>query len=172
MNDTREARRAGARAMTAERLTRVKRARAGDLAAFDLLAAEAVDGLYRVARLVLRATDIAEDAVQETLVRCWRDLPALRDPDRFDAWLRRLLTRAITDEFRRGRRARASITLLRIEPATPDASESGWLAGRASAPTAGAPGGVPAPTRGIVPRGSGPAGIDRSAERSAGSRPS
>ena len=33
---------------------------------------------YSVARLILRDTDRAEDATQETLVRCWRDLPTLR----------------------------------------------------------------------------------------------
>ena len=109
--------------MSADRTERVIRARAGDRAAFDLLAAGVVDDLYRIARLVLRDTDVAEDAVQEALVRCWRDLPSLRDPDRFDAWLRRLLMRAITDEFRRGRRARAAITLLRLEPAVPDGAE-------------------------------------------------
>lgn len=109
--------------MTAELIERVTLARAGDRDAFDVVAAEVVDGLYRVARLVLRDADAAEDAVQETLVRCWRDLPALRDPTKFEAWLRRLLMRAITDEFRRHRHARAAITLLRLEPATADASE-------------------------------------------------
>jgi RNA polymerase sigma-70 factor (ECF subfamily) len=102
---------------------RVVRARAGDRAAFDLLAAGVVDDLYRIARLVLRDADVAEDAVQEALVRCWRDLPALRDPTRFAGWLRRLLMNAITDEFRRGRRARAAITLLRLEPAIPDGTD-------------------------------------------------
>src|SRR5690349_11107603 len=109
--------------MSADLTEHVLRARAGDRAAFDLLAAGVVDGLYRIARLVLRDADVAEDAVQETLVRCWRDLPALRDPEKFEPWLRRLLMRAITDEFRRGRRARAAITLLRLEPAIPDGSD-------------------------------------------------
>ncbi len=88
-----------------------------------MLATTVVDRLYAVARLVLRDSDRAEDAVQETLVRCWRDLPALRDVEKFDAWLRRLLMRAITDEFRRARSHRASIAVLRIEPSMRDASE-------------------------------------------------
>ena len=100
----------------------VAKARSGDRQAFDLLAATHVDRLYAVARLVLRDADRAEDAVQETLVRCWRDLPSLREVAKFDAWLRRLLMRAITDEFRRGRSHRASIAVLRIEPSTRDAS--------------------------------------------------
>ena len=34
----------------------------------------------------------------------WRDLPGLRDPDRFDAWLRRLLVRSCIAEAQRERR--------------------------------------------------------------------
>jgi RNA polymerase sigma-70 factor (ECF subfamily) len=101
----------------------VIRAKRGDREAFDLIAGAVVDDLYRVARLVLRDTDAAEDAVQETLVRAWRDLPSLRDPRRFQPWIRRVLMRAITDEFRSGRRQRAAVTLLRLEPSQPDASD-------------------------------------------------
>ena len=101
----------------------VLRARAGDRDAFDDLAMRVVDRLYRVARLILRDTERAEDAVQEALVRCWRDLPSLRDVDRFDAWLNRLLMRAINDEFRARTRARSAVTLLRLEPSTHDSSE-------------------------------------------------
>ena len=66
----------------------VARAKGGDREAFDLLAAAIVDRLYAIARLILRDADRAEDAVQEALVHCWRDLPSLRDPDRFEAWAR------------------------------------------------------------------------------------
>lgn len=110
--------------MSNQQAALVSRARSGDREAFDVLAGAVVDRLYAVARLVLRDADRAEDAVQETLVRCWRDLPTLRDPARFDAWVRRLLMRAITDEFRRDRRHRASIVLLRNEPSTADASSA------------------------------------------------
>lgn len=108
--------------MDASQAALVTRARSGQREAFDVLAASVVDRLYAVARLVLRDADRAEDAVQETLVRCWRDLPALRDVTRFDAWLRRLLMRAITDEFRRDRSHRAKIAVLQIEPSVADAS--------------------------------------------------
>jgi RNA polymerase sigma-70 factor, ECF subfamily len=107
-----------------EQAALVGAARSGDREAFDLLAATFVDRLYAIARLVLRDSDRAEDAVQEALVRCWRDLPALREPDRFDPWIRRLLMRAITDEFRRERRHRGSVVLLRLEPSTADASSA------------------------------------------------
>jgi RNA polymerase sigma-70 factor (ECF subfamily) len=98
-------------------------AKGGDRDAFDHLAMRVVDRLYRVARLLLRDTEQAEDAVQETLVRCWRDLPSLRDPSRFDAWVNRLLMRAINDEFRSAKRARSAVTLLRLEPSARDQSD-------------------------------------------------
>ena len=66
------------------------RASAGDHAAFSELAASASGGLYRVAYLILRDTEDANDAVQNALFAAWRDIRGLRDPDRFDAWLRRL----------------------------------------------------------------------------------
>lgn len=100
----------------------VQRARSGDRDAFDVLMAALIDHLYRIARLILRDVDSAEDAVQEALVRCWRDLPTLRDPDRFDAWLNRLLLNAITDEARaRSRRRRAvNVMVLYREPTQVD----------------------------------------------------
>ena len=76
----------------------VERAQRGDHEAFDALAAGAVHRLYAVARRILRDPYAAEDAVQDTLVRAWRDLPALRDRDRFDAWLHRLLVHACSDQ--------------------------------------------------------------------------
>jgi RNA polymerase sigma-70 factor (ECF subfamily) len=101
----------------------VLRAREGDRDAFDLLMTASVDQLYRIARLILRADiDRAEDAVQETLVRCWRNLPGLRDPDRFDAWLNRLLLHAIADEVRSHRRYAANVAILRVEPAETDSA--------------------------------------------------
>jgi RNA polymerase sigma-70 factor, ECF subfamily len=82
----------------------VEAAQRGDHEAFEVLATSAADRLYAVARLVLRSTDFAEDAVQETLVRAWQQLPKLRDPDRFDAWLYRLVVNACADQGRQLRR--------------------------------------------------------------------
>jgi RNA polymerase sigma-70 factor (ECF subfamily) len=109
--------------MTDVDIDAVVRARAGDRDAFDRLAMLVVDRLYRVARLVLRDMEAAEDAVQETLVRCWRDLPSLREPARFDAWLHRLLLRAVQDEFRTRGRDRAIVRVLRPEAVTADRAD-------------------------------------------------
>jgi RNA polymerase sigma-70 factor (ECF subfamily) len=90
----------------------VDRAARGDRDAFDRLMADALDRLYALARLILDDADLAEDAVQEALIHCWRELPRLRDQQRFDAWLHRLLVNAATDQHRRRRRFRASVTAL------------------------------------------------------------
>jgi RNA polymerase sigma-70 factor, ECF subfamily len=98
----------------------VKRARNGDREAFGALAADALDRLHAVARLILRDPALAEDAVQEALVRCWRQLPKLREPGRFDAWLYRILIRTANDELGRRRRFAASIQALGAEPTIAD----------------------------------------------------
>jgi len=99
----------------------VERARRGDHDAFAELAGAAIVRLDAAARLILRDPDRAKDAVQETLVRAWRDLPTLRSPDRFDAWLHRLLVRACIDEARRLQRHRVDVELTPIHaPAVED----------------------------------------------------
>ena len=82
----------------------VVRARDGDIAAFELLAADSFGQLYRTASLILRSHDRAADAVQETLTSAWVHIRAVRDPDRFDAWLHRLLVNACYSELRRSKR--------------------------------------------------------------------
>jgi len=72
----------------------VIRARTGDHDAFSTLAAGAVHRLHRTAWLILRNDTDAADAVQEALLSAWLHIAAVRDPDRFDAWLNRLLVNA------------------------------------------------------------------------------
>lgn len=76
----------------------------GDHEAFEVLASSTGDRLYAVARLILRDSSLAEDAVQEAFVRAWQQLPSLRDPERFDAWLYRLVVNACADQGRQLRR--------------------------------------------------------------------
>jgi RNA polymerase sigma-70 factor, ECF subfamily len=102
----------------------VDKARRGDREAFSVLAAGAVDRLYGIARMVLRDTELAEDATQEALVRAWRDLPTLRDVERFDAWLYRLIVRASADIGRHRRRWRTEVSMLPTEPSEPDGTSA------------------------------------------------
>jgi RNA polymerase sigma-70 factor (ECF subfamily) len=82
----------------------VMRAKSGDADAFASLAAEAFGQLYRTASLILRSNDRAADAVQEALTAAWVHIRAVRDPDRFDAWLHRLVVNACYGELRRAKR--------------------------------------------------------------------
>jgi RNA polymerase sigma-70 factor (ECF subfamily) len=89
----------------------VQLAMRGDHDAFAALVGAASTRLYALACLILRDSDRAEDATQEAFVRAWREIPRLRDADRFDAWLRRLVVNACYDEGRRVKR-RAEVSLL------------------------------------------------------------
>ena len=82
----------------------VLRAKQGDVDAFSSLTSGRTARLYAAARLILRDDDRAADAVQDALLHAWRDLRALRDPDRFDGWLHRLLVHACLRVARRDRR--------------------------------------------------------------------
>src|SRR6476620_11091837 len=100
----------------------VERAQRGDHEAFDALATAAYHRLYAIARRILRDGYAAEDAVQDALVRAWRDLVGLRDPERFDACLARLLVNACNDHVRRRQRRPIEVPVLPIDHAT-------WVAG-------------------------------------------
>jgi RNA polymerase sigma-70 factor (ECF subfamily) len=100
--------------------TLVERARGGDRDAFAVLARAAGAQLDAAARLILRDRELARDAVQEALIRAWRDLPGLRDPDRFDAWLHRLIVNAAIDEARRRRRRVMEVALSPIDVGSSD----------------------------------------------------
>jgi RNA polymerase sigma-70 factor (ECF subfamily) len=98
----------------------VEAARGGNHEAFEVLANAAGDHLFAVATLILRDRQRAEDAVQETLVHAWRELPRLRDARRFNAWLHRLLINACADQGRTQRRFAAEVRLIPPEPRVDD----------------------------------------------------
>jgi len=104
----------------------VVRAQGGDLDAFSALTAGRTDRLFAAARLILRDDDLAADAVQDSLLQAWLDLRGLHDPDRFDAWLHRLIVRAC---YRAARRRRdREIGELKLasttDPVSPDAQRA------------------------------------------------
>jgi len=99
----------------------VRAAQRGDQAAFIDLIRPRSDRLFAIALQILRDIDRAEDALQDALVIAWRDLRGLRDPDRLDAWLRRLLVNICIREASRERRRAVNLRMLPVDgPAAAD----------------------------------------------------
>jgi RNA polymerase sigma-70 factor, ECF subfamily len=97
-------------------VTLVERARAGDNAAFRELVDLQADRCFSVAYRIVRDRERAHDAVQRSLMNAWRDLPQLRDPNRFEPWLYRLLVRECWAERRNVRAWVDRIEPMGIEP--------------------------------------------------------
>ena len=90
-------------------------AQRGDQVAFVDLLRRRIDRLFAIARRILRDVDRAEDALQDALVIAWRDLPDLRDPDRFDFWVQRVLTNMCIEHARRDRRRYSKLEVLNLD---------------------------------------------------------
>ena len=100
----------------------VDSARGGDREAFDALIRTVGDQCMSIAYAILRDFDQAEDAVQAALITAWQQLRSLRESDRFEAWLHRILTNECYAEARRGSRRRAEIRVLRL-PEQPEPAD-------------------------------------------------
>jgi RNA polymerase sigma factor (sigma-70 family) len=103
----------------------VERAQHGDADAFAALAAASIDRSYALAYRILRDPHLAQDATQQAFLQAWQGLPSLREHERFEAWLHRLVVRACYVEARRDRRWNARVRLLPGDTATvPDAGRA------------------------------------------------
>ena len=102
--------------------TLVSRAQQGNEEAFALLAVGVGNGLLAVAHRILRDVDLAKDATQQALLHIWRDLPQLREPDRFEAWSYRVLVRICYSEGGKARTWSSSPRLLPLD--VPDATDA------------------------------------------------
>lgn len=97
----------------------------GDQVAYGGLMTVVGDRLLATAYRILRDFHLAEDAVQSALILAWRDLPGLRDPDRFEPWVMRVLVRACYAEAERRRRWTDQVRALPLDgPSTPDPTGS------------------------------------------------
>lgn len=95
----------------------VEQAQSGDRDAFAAIVHEVSDPLFALAYRILRDASLAQDAYQNALIAVWRQLPNLRDPDRFDAWVYRIVIHACYAESRRRTRWTTAIRVLEIEGA-------------------------------------------------------
>ena len=99
----------------------VEAAQRGDQSAFVDLVRSRGDRLFALAYRIVRDVDRAEDALQDALVIAWRDLRGVRDPDRFDGWLTKVVTNVCIAQATRERRRTANLRVLPIDgPAAPD----------------------------------------------------
>jgi RNA polymerase sigma-70 factor, ECF subfamily len=105
----------------------VRRAARGDARAFERLLATRADQAFRIARAMLGDESDARDATQEAFVAAWRELPRLRDPERFDAWLRRILLNACRAQMRVRKHVREIRLDVIVDPAAPGPSLSEQL---------------------------------------------
>jgi RNA polymerase sigma-70 factor (ECF subfamily) len=82
----------------------VERARDGDVEAFDELVSGRIGGMVRIAMAILGQEADARDATQDVLATIWRELPSLRDAERFAAWADRILVNRCRLILKRRRR--------------------------------------------------------------------
>ena len=73
--------------------------------------------MTRTATAILGDETEAHDAVQEALISIWRELPTLREANRFEAWAGRILVNACRHALKRRIRSRVREIRLSQEPA-------------------------------------------------------
>jgi RNA polymerase sigma-70 factor (ECF subfamily) len=80
--------------------------------------------LYRVAYSWCHNAALADDVVQETLMKAYRSLSQLRDPKAGQAWLFSILTNCYNDHFRRNRETENVDDAVLVEETTPESETS------------------------------------------------
>ena len=93
----------------------VRRVRDGDREAFRILVLRYQDLLYRTALRHVQYPDVAADLVQSAFVKAFSNIWRCRDPDRFGAWLYRILVNGAKDYLKSRRRTDVSLD----DPNTP-----------------------------------------------------
>ena len=98
----------------------VEHAQAGDREAFAAILRAVGDRMYATAFRILRDPDRAQDAYQDAMITAWRQLATLRDPERFEAWVRRILVHACYAEVKRRSRwvMDANVEETLVDPST------------------------------------------------------
>ncbi len=100
------------------------RARAGDREAFESIVLAKSEPLFRTALAILGSEPDARDATQETFVAAWRGFGRLRELERFDAWLGRILINECRMALRHRSRVREIQVAADFDAPAPDQSIS------------------------------------------------
>ena len=103
----------------------VARAQRGDQMAFEALVEPRLARLLRLADSIVSNDADASDAVQEACLRAWRELPRLRDADRFEAWLWRIVINTCRSALRTRRRVNVREIPVEAMPAGFDPAQPG-----------------------------------------------
>lgn len=110
----------------------VARAGQGDHDAFALLIETRLDRVFRTANAILGNEADARDVTQDACASAWVHLPNLRDTDRFDAWLNKVVLNRCRDLLRH-RRRRPETTLDGMELSVAGPTSSSLETGEISA---------------------------------------
>jgi RNA polymerase sigma factor (sigma-70 family) len=103
----------------------VRRARAGDLTAFEQVYRSHLHHVHGLAARMVHDPALAEDLTQDVFVAAWRALPSFRGESAFSTWLYRLAIRVVLKGCRNERRhdwqARdAGVRPARQQPRSPE----------------------------------------------------
>jgi len=82
----------------------VTKAKAGDIAAFELIMRRHNQRLYRLARSILQEQDEAMDVVQESYIKAYYQLHQFKGPDGFASWLSRIVNNEALMRLRKSQR--------------------------------------------------------------------
>jgi RNA polymerase sigma-70 factor (ECF subfamily) len=82
----------------------IRRARAGDLRAFESLVRDYQADVWRFAYHLTRNRALAEDVTQEAFLRAFRALESYRGQAKFTSWLLRIVRNCAVDAYRKTRR--------------------------------------------------------------------
>ncbi len=113
----------------AEEQPLIAAAREGDPAAFAALLERHQQMAFRVAYLLVRDTDGAQDVTQDAFLRAHRALHTFREGEPFRPWLLRIVSNLAKNELRsRARRARLRDRMARVLPAQHEGGSDGLIA--------------------------------------------
>lgn len=82
----------------------LRRAQAGDEAAFSVVMKSHYEASFRLVYAIVRREHDARDICQEVWLTVWRELPKFRGDARFSTWLHAIATRRALDHLRKRRR--------------------------------------------------------------------
>jgi RNA polymerase sigma-70 factor (ECF subfamily) len=88
----------------------VARILAGDSGPFAVLVRRYQETLFRYARGMAGDADAAADLVQDAFIKAYRNLESCQNPDRFGAWVFRILVNSCKDHLRSPRQRREALT--------------------------------------------------------------